>query len=144
MTNAKVIPLHPRRRFLAVSGGKGGVGKSTIALNLALSYAKAGHRTLAIDGDFGMADLNLLLGVAPERSLLEVVVGTASLDEVLIERHGIHLLPGASGCYRLANPDRFTRRRIAEELQTLRGRFETVIADMPAGIEANAMAVTAS
>ena len=139
MTTGNIIPLRQRRRFIAVSGGKGGVGKSTIAANLALSYAKAGHRTLAVDADFGMADLNLLLGLAPEKSLLEVVVGSASLEDVLIERHGIHLLPGANGCFRLANPDRFTRRRIAEEIETLRGRFDTVIADMPAGISANAI-----
>ncbi len=142
MMSAKVIPLRPRRRFLAVSGGKGGVGKSTLAVNLALSYARLGHRTLAVDGDFGMADLNLLLGLAPGKSLLNVVEGS-SLADVLIERHGIHVLPGANGCFRLANPDRFTRHRIAEVLAALRSQFETLVLDTPAGIETNAMAVTA-
>src|SRR5512138_2784377 len=77
------------RRAIAVSGGKGGVGNSTIALNLAIAYSQLGARTLMVDTDLGMADLNLLLGVAPERSVLDVLGGTP-VEEVLVSAHGIH------------------------------------------------------
>jgi flagellar biosynthesis protein FlhG len=127
---------------VSVSGGKGGVGKSTIAVNLALSYARLGHRTLIVDGDFGMADLNLLLGQAPKKSLVDVVEGISAAD-VLIECHGLHLLPSANGCFRLANPDRFTKKRITEVIGALRSRFETTVLDTPAGIENNSLSVTA-
>ena len=65
----------PPRRAIAVSGGKGGVGKSTVALNLAITHAQMGAKTLIVDTDLGMADLNLLLGVAPDRNVLEIGKG---------------------------------------------------------------------
>src|SRR5512132_3888537 len=80
------------RRAIAVSGGKGGVGKSTIALNLALAYSQLGARTLMLDTDLGMADLNLLLGVAPEKSILDALGGTP-IEEILVKAHGLELLP---------------------------------------------------
>jgi len=76
-------PVVGRQRALAITGGKGGVGKSTIAVNLAVAYATAGARTLLVDTDLGMADLNLLLGVAPNKSLLDALHG-APLEEVVV------------------------------------------------------------
>ena len=66
-TGARVISLHPKRRFSwAISGGKGGVGKSSLAANIAAHLAQRGRTTALVDADFGMADLNLMLGVAPD------------------------------------------------------------------------------
>ena len=80
------VPTAPvGSRAISVTGGKGGVGKSTIALNLALAYAQAGGRTLMVDTDLGMADLNLLLGVAPHRTILDAL-GGVPIDEVLDRR----------------------------------------------------------
>src|SRR5262245_60417092 len=93
-----------RMRVIAVTGGKGGVGKSTTSVNLAAAYARKGSRTLALDSDLGMADLNLLLGVAPERSLADVLAGHP-ISDVLVEAHGLHLLPGLNGSFQLANLD---------------------------------------
>src|SRR5215470_1935323 len=82
-----LIQLDPQRpRALAVTGGKGGVGKSTISVNLAVTYARRGAKTLAVDGDLGMADLNLLLGLAPGRSLVDVLDGVPVAD-VLCSAH---------------------------------------------------------
>ncbi len=137
-----IVALPSKRRFVAVTGGKGGVGKSTIALNLAVAYAHRGNSTIAIDGDFGMADLNLLLGLAPHHSMLDVVDGL-SIDDALIESNGIHLLPGLNGSHRLANADRQAHQKMMEVIGQLRHRFDTVVVDSPAGIEKNAMAITA-
>lgn len=130
------------RRFIAITGGKGGVGRSTIASNLAIAYANAGARTALVDGDSGMADLNLILGVAPERSLLDLLEGRP-LDEVVVETHGITLLPGLAGSSRLASPTSCDRSRIREAIDDVRNRYETVLFDAPAGLEPCALTVTA-
>jgi flagellar biosynthesis protein FlhG len=125
--------------MIAITGGKGGVGKSTIAINLAVAYGRRRGRVLALDGDAGMADLNILLGVAPERSLLDVVRGVPA-DEVIVEAHGIHLMPALNGSYALANLDDVARRRIFDSVATLGRRFDTLVIDTPAGLGQNAVA----
>jgi flagellar biosynthesis protein FlhG len=137
---APVIALREERsRMIAITGGKGGVGKSTIAINLAVAYGRRRGRVLALDGDAGMADLNILLGVAPERSLLDVVRGVPA-DEVIVEAHGIHLMPALNGSYALANLDDVARRRIFDSVATLGRRFDTLVIDTPAGLGQNAVA----
>ena len=120
-------------RSISVTGGKGGVGKSTIALNLALAYAAEGARTLMVDTDLGMADLNLLLGVAPNKTLLDALGGTP-IDEVLIDAHGISLLPALNGSYMLSTIGPAAQRRVIEIVASLADRFDTLVIDVAAGI----------
>ncbi|HET7503907.1 MAG TPA: P-loop NTPase, partial [Kofleriaceae bacterium] len=121
------------RRAVAVSGDKGGVGKSTIALNLAIAYSQLGARTLMVDTDLGMADLNLLLGVAPEKSMLDALSGTP-IDEVLVSAHGIDLLPALNGSYLLSTIGPAAQRRVIDLVASLSERFDTLIVDVAAGI----------
>jgi flagellar biosynthesis protein FlhG len=132
-----------RPRALAVTGGKGGVGKSTIAVNLAVSYASRGSRTLAVDGDLGMADLNLLLGLAPGRSLLDVLDG-APVSEVLVSAHGIDLLPALNGSHRLANLTPAERARLISAIESALPDYDTLVIDIPAGIGETAMTLASS
>ncbi len=127
--------LPRRERAIAVTGGKGGVGKSTIAVGLATAYARGGSRTLLVDADLGMADLNLLLGVAPSRSLLDALTG-APVDDIVVQAHGISLLPALNGSYALATMGETGRRRTLELVEHLAGRFDTVVVDIAAGIGA--------
>lgn len=121
------------RRSLAVSGGKGGVGKSTVALNLAIAYAQAGSRTLMLDTDLGMADLNLLLGVAPSRSVLDAL-GGVPIEDVLVQAHGIDLLPALNGSYLLSTIGPAAQARLLDMVASLAGRFDTLVVDVAAGI----------
>lgn len=130
------------RRIFGVTGGKGGVGKSTIAVNLAVSFARKGRRTLMLDGDFGMADLNLLLGVAPTKNLMDLV-GGAAIDEVLTEIHGIYLIPGRNGSHFLANLSESRRNEVLQAVNSLGDRFDTLIIDTPAGIGESGVALAA-
>jgi flagellar biosynthesis protein FlhG len=134
-STTQIVPIVPAtpRRAIAVSGGKGGVGKSTIAVNLAIAYAQLGARTLVVDTDLGMADLNLLLGVAPNKSLLDVLGGTP-VEEVLVQAHGIDLLPALNGSYLLATVGPATQQRILDVITSLASRFDTLVVDVAAGI----------
>jgi flagellar biosynthesis protein FlhG len=127
------VKAKPPRRAIAVSGGKGGVGKSTVALNLAITHAQLGARTLLVDTDLGMADLNLLLGVAPERNVLDAL-GGASIEDVLVHAHGISLLPALNGSYLLSNLGPAAQGRILEMVGSLSSSFDTLVIDVAAGI----------
>jgi flagellar biosynthesis protein FlhG len=126
-------PASTPRRSLAISGGKGGVGKSTVAVNLAIAYAQLGARTLMVDTDLGMADLNLLLGVAPEKSMLDVLGGTP-VEDVLVSAHGIALLPALNGSYLLSTIGPTAQQRVIDTVATLANRFDTLVVDVAAGI----------
>ncbi len=120
-------------RRIAIGGGKGGVGKSTVAVNLAVAYAQAGCKTLVVDSDLGMADLNLLLGIAPERSVLDLLGGTP-VDEVIVAAHGIDLLPAVNGSYLLATLGPAGHRRILDIVASVAARYDAMIVDVAAGI----------
>jgi flagellar biosynthesis protein FlhG len=137
-----IASISPRKpRSIAVTGGKGGVGKSALAVNLAVTYAGLGARTLLVDGDLGMADLNLLLGVAPERSALDVLHGLP-VDEALVPAHGLHLLPALNGCFQLENMNGDARARLLDAIDGLAERFDTLVVDIGAGIGHNQIEMT--
>lgn len=125
-----------RSRAIAVTGGKGGVGKSSIAVNLAAAYAVRGASPLMIDADLGMADLNLLLGVAPDYTMLDVLGGLA-VEQALVESHGIHLLPALNGSLELEGIDDSSRKRLLGAVEALGDRFDTLVIDVGAGIGRN-------
>lgn len=137
-----IASISPRRpRAIAVTGGKGGVGKSALAVNLAVTYTGLGARTLLVDGDLGMADLNLLLGVAPEHSALDVLQGLP-VDQALVAAHGLHLLPALNGCFQLENMNGDARSRLLDAIDGLAGRFDTLVLDIGAGIGTNQIEMT--
>lgn len=123
----------PPRRSVAVTGGKGGIGKSTVALNLAVALAQQRADTLLVDADLGMADLNLLLGLAPERSLLDALAG-CPVQDVLVEAHGVHLLPALNGSYLLATLGPSGQSRILSIISQAMEGFDSLVIDVAAGI----------
>ena len=83
---------------IAITSGKGGVGKSQISANLAVSLAQDGRRVLLVDADIGMASLDLVLGCAPQQDLMDVLRGHAQVRDVLVPAaHGVMLLPACPG-----------------------------------------------
>ncbi len=134
----KVVSLRPpqRQRAIAITGGKGGVGKSAIAVNLAVAYAQQSSRTVIVDADMGMADLNLLLGVAPDKTLHDVARGM-DVEDVLVEAHGVHLVPTLNGNDALERMGDDERRSLLESIELLDEQFDTLVIDVGAGVGAN-------
>lgn len=132
LRGGKSEPL-PACKAVAVTGGKGGVGKSTLAVNLAVAYATGGARTLLVDTDLGMADLNLLLGVAPDKNVLDAL-GGAPVADVLVGAHGVSLLPALNGSHVLANLGPGGQQRILELVHSLSTSFDSLVVDVAAGI----------
>jgi flagellar biosynthesis protein FlhG len=85
-------------RIIAVSSGKGGVGKTNIAINLALAYAQAGKKVIVMDADLGLANVNVVLGVIPRYNLYHLIRKQKTLSEILVDTsYGIKIIAGASG-----------------------------------------------
>jgi len=94
----------PHVRTLAIASGKGGVGKSTLAANLAIALGERGARVLLVDADFSQANLDLLLGVHPRWDLQHVLQGEKTLEEIVVQGPaGVRLVPAASGSPELAD-----------------------------------------
>ena len=127
-------------KTLALTSGKGGVGKSNIAVNLAITLALRGDKVCILDADTGLANINILLGVAPQYTLEHLLNGEKTLAEILIKGPaGIHIIPGASGvasCVTLA-PEQ--QRLLMGGLDALEPHYDYLIIDTGAGIAATVL-----
>ncbi len=129
------VVARPTIRSIAVTSGKGGVGKTSIATNLALACARRGRRVLLVDGDLSLANVDLLLGVVPQKNLGDVIFGRASIEEVVIDAgEGLRLLPSGSGVEELADLDDFRRERLLRELSRLEADTDLILLDTGSGI----------
>jgi len=124
----------PRLAALAVTGGKGGVGKTCMAVNLAIALAKTGLRPLLVDFDLGLANADVLLGIDPQRSLVDAVQGSATLAELVVPVHGIGFVPAASGHDELTRLTQEQLHKLITGLGTLAKGYDLLIIDTPAGI----------
>jgi flagellar biosynthesis protein FlhG len=132
-------------RAIAVSSGKGGVGKTNLAVNLAVSFAQRGLKTALLDADLGLANADVLCGISPRSTLEDVVGRERSLEEVMVlAPGGFRLLPGASGVSRLADMGQSQRRDVLMQLMELERSVDMLIIDTGAGIGANSMAFAAA
>src|SRR5262245_23914783 len=123
---------------LAVASGKGGVGKSTVVANLAIALASLGRRVLVLDADFSLANIDVLLGLAPRFTIQHFFQGECSLAELVVDGPaGIHVIPAASGITDLTRIDPTRRRALLESLESLREEHDCLLIDAPAGIGEN-------
>ncbi len=134
---AELLQSH-RSRVVAISSGKGGVGKSTLALNLALVLCTQGKRVLLLDADMGMANLDIMLGMVPKYNLFHMIQGKRSLDDIIIPGpQGMSIIPGGSGIQELANLPAGDMKRLLVELGKLDNDYDYMILDTGAGISQN-------
>lgn len=122
-------------RTIAITSGKGGVGKSSLAANLSLVLARQGQRVLLLDGDLGLANLSIILNLVPRQDLEDVVRGRCRLEDTILSGpRGIRLIPAASGAPSLAEMGAAERRSLVEELGRLGEGADFLLIDTGAGI----------
>ena len=124
-----------RTQVIAVSSGKGGVGKTNVVASLAVALSKSGKRVLVLDADLGLGNLDVLLGLVPRYTIEHVLSGARSLDEVLLEGPaGIHVLPASSGVQTLTALTESQQLLIQEQLEQISLDTDILLIDTGAGI----------
>ncbi|MBZ0265171.1 MinD/ParA family protein [bacterium] len=122
-------------RKIAVTSGKGGVGKSNISLNLAIAIARLNKKVLLIDADTNLANIDILLGLKVNKTLADVVMGTAFFSEVLLNGpEGIKLLPGSSGMIEMVEQDSAVREKLTKAFTEFEQHYDVILIDTGAGL----------
>lgn len=122
-------------RVLAITSGKGGVGKTNVVAGLAQALAQQGQRVVVMDADFGLANLDILLGLTPKYTLEHVLRGEKVLEEILVESpFGVRIIPASSGIQELTRLDTASELRLVQGLQRVAETADWLLIDTAAGI----------
>lgn len=128
-----------RARVVAVTSGKGGVGKTNVVAGLATAFAKAGQRVVVLDANFGLANLDVLLGLSPRHTLEQVLKGEKMMEEVILDAPvaggtSIRVIPTSSGVHELSHLDPASELRLTQSLQRVCEDADWLFIDTAAGI----------
>jgi flagellar biosynthesis protein FlhG len=128
----------PRGTILAVTSGKGGVGKTNVVINLAASLARLGHRVGIIDADFGLGNIDVLLGLTPAYHVGHVLTGEKTLSEITLQGPlGVKIVPAGSGIRELTALNSVQWRRFQKIIQTVSADLDFLLIDTAAGVSDN-------
>jgi flagellar biosynthesis protein FlhG len=128
-------PMPAPVQVIVVTGGKGGTGKTSIAVNLATAFAQAGRHTMLLDGDLGLANVDVLLGLTPRCTLEHVLSGERRLEEVILQTaSGVRVVPSSSGVAKMAALGPVEQAAIIHAFSALPGPLDVLVVDTAAGI----------
>lgn len=127
-------------KVIAVSSGKGGVGKTNVSVNLAVSLAREGKEVMLLDADLGLANVDVLLGLSPAYDLSHVISGERSIEEVIVEGpSGLKIIPASSGVSKMANLSPAEQAGLINAFSELSNIIDVLVVDTGAGIANNVM-----
>lgn len=133
-----------KTRIIAITSGKGGVGKSNLSVNMAIAYAQQGKKVTLIDGDLGMANVNVLMNIVPQYNLMHVINKQKSMQEIINDTEfGIKFIAGANGFSKIANLSVDELDYFAKQFSML-GNSDIIIIDTGAGIANNVLQFVAA
>jgi flagellar biosynthesis protein FlhG len=132
-------------RTISITSGKGGVGKTTMTVNLAFTLAEMGKKVLILDGDIGLANIDIFLGIRPQKTLDDFFNGDETLDKILVKvNKNIHVLPSASGLTDLKSIDVYKRKMLMDEVSMLNDTYDFMLVDTASGIDDNVQYLNSS
>ncbi|MBI9011938.1 MAG: MinD/ParA family protein [Clostridiales bacterium] len=135
INSAKKESVPGDARIIAVSSGKGGVGKTNFTVNLAIALSKMGHSVTIIDADLGLANIDILLGLVPRYTLTHVLKQEKTLSEILVEGpNGIKIVSGGSGVMDMVNLSPTELNRLIDSLEHLNNESDYILIDTGAGL----------
>src|SRR3954468_12015068 len=135
MTTSPVSTATRRARIVAVTSGKGGVGKTFVAANVAAALARRGERVLVLDADLGLANLDVVLNLHPKITLHDVFTGKASLEDAILPAPGgFSVLLAGSGLVEYSRLTPQVREQLVEIIEQVAPRFDRILLDTGAGI----------
>jgi flagellar biosynthesis protein FlhG len=141
----KIAENEKHLKVIAVSGGKGGVGKTHVAVNLAITLSQMGKKCILFDADFGLSNVDIVLGLKPQLTLLDVVEGNATLQSILIDGPaGLKILPGASGVERMAHLNAQESFGLIQDFVSFYKDYDYLIVDTAAGISSTVVRMAAA
>lgn len=130
---------------LAIASGKGGVGKTSLSINLAIALQKMSRQVTLIDADLGLANVDIALGLKPRYDLSQWLTGQGSLEQLFVEGPlGLKVLPAVSGCSELASLDEVRRQQLLKQLEQEQNKADFSLMDVGAGIDSVALDFAAS
>ncbi len=125
---------------IAITGGKGGVGKTSVSVNLAIALARLRHKVCLFDADTGLANINVMLGLYPSCTLEHLLTGERSLQDVVLQGpEGIHIVPGASGFSDCIDMDVGQQQRLLSAIRSLEPHYDYLLVDTAAGVSATVL-----
>ncbi len=127
-------------RVIAVTSGKGGVGKTNLVANMAVCLSQKGKRVVIIDADVGLANIDIIFNLRPEYNIRHVISSEKTLSQVMVEsKHGIKILPGGSGFSDLTQLSEGEKLNLLSEFETLSDQADIIFVDTGAGISSNVL-----
>jgi flagellar biosynthesis protein FlhG len=145
LSSQAALAQHSFPRVIALTGGKGGVGKTLTTANLGLCLANLGMRVLLVDGDFGLANLDVVMGVRVRHTIDDVLAGERHLSEVVVEgQQGVHIIPASSGVLKVPELGALQKLALLDQIESLDTVYDVVLIDTPAGVSRSVQGWTTS
>ena len=139
--NENVLGSVSRLKKIAITSGKGGVGKTSVVVNLGVTLAGMDMKVAILDADYGLGNIDILLGIEPQQDISDLLKDTASLEDILIAKNEMLIIPASSGAQSLTHLSEYQEILLYKELKKLEKMVELLIIDTAAGISDNVISL---
>lgn len=139
--NENVLGGVSRLKKIAITSGKGGVGKTSVVVNIGVALAGMDMKVAVLDADYGLGNIDILLGIEPQQDISDLLKDTASLEDILIAKNEMLIIPACSGVQSLTHLSEYQEILLYKELKKLEKMVELLIIDTAAGISDNVISL---